>query len=145
MGDTLSYASSDDWVRVTLADSGVTEPSRGHARGDEVENFENVTGSAYDDELAGNNAANVLMGLAGDDELTGAEGDDTVEGGAGADELDGDNGNEADQTRDGVGAADVWTVTMAMSMVRRAVRLMSPVLCRFGRRCHGEPGDWLSR
>jgi Ca2+-binding RTX toxin-like protein len=97
--DTLSYENSDDWVRVTLADSGVTEPSRGHARGDEVENFENVTGSAYDDELAGNNAANVLMGLAGDDELTGAEGDDTVEGGAGADEMDGDNGNVDGQTR----------------------------------------------
>ena len=97
--DTLSYENSDDWVRVTLADSGVTEPSRGHARGDEVENFENVTGSAYDDELAGNNANNVLMGLAGDDELTGAEGDDTVEGGAGADEMDGDNGNVAGQTR----------------------------------------------
>ena len=96
--DTLSYESSDDWVRVTLTDAAATT-SRGHARGDTATNFENVTGSAYDDELAGNDAANVLMGLAGDDEITGGAGADTVEGGAGADELDGDNGNETGQTR----------------------------------------------
>ena len=98
--DTLSYANSNDWVRVTLADDGaLTEPSRGHARGDMAENFENVTGSAYDDELTGNNVANVLMGGDGDDELTGGAEADTVEGGAGADEMDGDDGNEVGQTR----------------------------------------------
>ena len=99
--DTLSYESSDDWVRVTLmnGNDAAATTSRGHARGDTAMNFENVTGSAYDDELTGNDAANVLMGLAGDDEITGADGADTVEGGAGADELDGDNGNETGQTR----------------------------------------------
>ena len=98
--DTLSYENSDDWVRVTLAADGTAATtSRGHARGDTATGFENVTGSAHDDELTGNNAANVLMGLAGDDEITGDDGDDTVEGGAGADELDGDNGNETGQTR----------------------------------------------
>ena len=98
--DTLSYENSDDWVRVTLAAAGTAATaSRGHARGDMATNFENVTGSAYDDELTGNDAVNTLMGLAGDDEITGADGNDTVEGGAGADELDGDNGNESDQAR----------------------------------------------
>ena len=45
--------------------------------------------SAYDDELTGNNAANVLTGGDGDDDLEGMEGNDTLEGGAGMDELDG--------------------------------------------------------
>ena len=101
MGDTLSYASSDDWVRVTLNDTGPATASRGHASGDEASNFENVTGSVYDDDLTGNNQANVLKGLDGDDELVGGDEADTLEGGAGADELDGDNGNLATQTRDG--------------------------------------------
>ena len=86
--DTLSYASSDSWVRVTLTDAAATV-SRGHARGDNATGFENVMGSAYDDELTGNGAANVLTGGAGDDELDGMGGNDTLEGGAGADELDG--------------------------------------------------------
>ena len=46
-GDTVSYASSDDRVRVELADDGgVFNPTKGHARGDTVSEFENVTGSA---------------------------------------------------------------------------------------------------
>ena len=88
--DTLSYASSDDWVRVTLGNVGdETTTSRGHASGDDASGFENVTGSAYDDDLTGNNQANVLMGGDGDDELVGGEDADTLEGGAGADEMDG--------------------------------------------------------
>ena len=98
--DTLSYENSDDWVRVTLNDNAAAaNTSRGHARGDTATGFENVTGSAYDDELTGNDGSNVLKGLAGDDEITGGDGADTVEGGAGADEMDGDNGNETDQVR----------------------------------------------
>ena len=89
-GDTLSYASSDSWVRVTLAAQGTAATvSRGHARGDTATNFENVLGSAYDDEITGNDDANVLTGGDGDDTLEGAGGNDTLEGGAGADELDG--------------------------------------------------------
>ena len=97
--DTLSYENSDDWVRVTLNDNAAATTSRGHARGDTATGFENVTGSAYDDELTGNEGNNVLKGLAGDDEITGGDGADTVEGGAGADEMDGDNGNVDDQAR----------------------------------------------
>ena len=61
--DTLSYASSDDWVRVSLNDSGTkATASRGHASGDEATGFENITGSAHDDDLTGNGGDNVLMG-----------------------------------------------------------------------------------
>ena len=87
--DTLSYESSDDRVRITLNDTGAATASRGHASGDMATNFENVRGSAHDDDLTGNSAANKLWGLAGDDDIDGAGGDDTIEGGAGADELDG--------------------------------------------------------
>ena len=89
MGDTLSYASSDDWVRVTLNDTGAATTSRGHASGDTATNFENVRGSAFDDDLTGNVNANRLWGGAGDDDIDGAGGNDTIEGGAGADKLDG--------------------------------------------------------
>ena len=88
-GDTLSYESSDDWVRITLNDTGNATASRGHASGDEASNFENVRGSAHDDDITGNNAANKLWGGAGDDDLDGEEENDTLEGGAGADKLDG--------------------------------------------------------
>ncbi len=89
--DTLSYESSDDWVRVTLNGASAATTSRGHASGDEAENFENLTGSAYDDDLTGDDVAagNVIKGLAGDDDIEGMGGNDTIEGGAGADELDG--------------------------------------------------------
>ena len=92
-GDTLSYANSDDRVRVTLVNNGQAETSRGHASRDAATGFENVTGSAYDDRLTGDENPNVLKGGAGDDDITGAAGADTVEGGAGADEMDGDDGN----------------------------------------------------
>ncbi len=92
--DTLSYESSDDWVRVTLNDSGEATASRGHASGDTATNFENLTGSAHDDDLTGNMDGNVIKGLAGDDDIEGGAGDDTVEGGAGADEVDGGAGTD---------------------------------------------------
>ena len=95
--DTLSYANSDRGVTINL--SGATDTaSGGHAQGDTIAGFENVTGSAYSDVLVGdddntadnaNTGGNVLKGLAGDDELIGGEGSDTIEGGAGADEMDG--------------------------------------------------------
>ena len=84
--DTVSYASSNDGIRVSLADG---TGSGGHASGDTISNFENVTGSMYNDELTGGRQDNVLKGLAGDDKLVGGGGNDTLEGGAGADMLDG--------------------------------------------------------
>ncbi|MCY4361275.1 MAG: hypothetical protein OXE42_03670 [Gammaproteobacteria bacterium] len=88
-GDTLSYEHSDDWVRITLNDTGAATASRGHASGDMATNFENVTGSASHDDLTGNVNNNILKGLAGDDDIDGAGGNDTIEGGAGDDKLDG--------------------------------------------------------
>jgi len=98
-GDTVSYASSDRGVRVRLGDGTTDETtgstaSRGHATGDVISGFENVTGSAHDDRLTAlvgvlTEGGSWLKGLDGDDVLKGGLGNDTLEGGAGADELDG--------------------------------------------------------
>ena len=89
IGDTLSYAGSDDWVRVTLNGTDQATTSRGHASGDTANGFENIRGSAHDDDLTGDGNANRLWGGDGDDVIKGLAGDDVIEGGAGADELDG--------------------------------------------------------
>ena len=93
-GDTVSYASSDDDVRVDLGDGTDSTARGGHAGGDTISGFENVIGSAYGDDLTARDGSagatgSTLQGLAGDDELEGGAGNDTLEGGAGADELNG--------------------------------------------------------
>ena len=126
--DTLSYESSDDWVRVTLNDTGAATASRGHASGDTATNFENIRGSAYDDDLTGNGEDNKLWGLAGDDDIEGAGGNDTIEGGAGADELDGgytdgdgdlvgNQGNSETNTLSYAGSDTYVTVNLATAKV----------------------------
>ena len=100
-GDTVSYRNSDRGVNIDLDNNpnndgtGSHTASGGHAQGDTLANFENVTGSAHDDNLDGDNNGNILKGLAGDDELRGFGGADTIEGGAGADEMDGGTNSDA--------------------------------------------------
>ena len=87
--DTVSYQGSDEGVAVDL---GTHRGSSGHARFDTIFEVENVTGSAYGDELAGDDGANRLDGAQGDDKLRGGGGNDVLEGGPGADELEGGAG-----------------------------------------------------
>ena len=98
-GDTVSYASSYRGVRVSLGDGTTTDGTGssarlGHASNDTISGFENVMGSAFDDDLTARTGTagavgSTLWGLDGDDNLEGGAGNDTLEGGAGADELDG--------------------------------------------------------
>ena len=143
IGDTVSYANSDRGVRVDLAGgqdvidaANTATASGGHASGDDIAGFENVRGSAFDDNLtarstdtdtstAGVQDGSMLWGLDGDDTLKGVGGNDTLEGGAGADELDGG----ASQTTE-----DVTANTEGKYLV----------LCQFGRGRHGEP-DYFHR
>jgi Ca2+-binding RTX toxin-like protein len=76
----------------------------------EVEQIENVTGTAFADQISGDAGNNVLIGGAGADALDGRSGDDTLVGGAdndnltggmGADRLDGGDG--ADTLNGGIG------------------------------------------
>ncbi|MCQ0988718.1 beta strand repeat-containing protein [Jiella marina] len=83
--DTLSYAGSAQGVVVRLSDGTATG---GDAAGDTFVNFENLTGSAHDDTLAGTTGANVLSGGAGNDTLIGLGGADFLHGGEGNDTFD---------------------------------------------------------
>ena len=71
--DWVSYRDSDAAVTVNLAE-GIVQG--GHAEGDVLTGIENVTGSAYDDVLVGNDEANRLEGGAGADRLEGGAGID---------------------------------------------------------------------
>ncbi|WP_420860380.1 hypothetical protein [Algirhabdus cladophorae] len=66
-------------------------------------NFEDITGSAYDDFLTGNTEANVINGAAGDDTLDGRDGDDVISGGAGNDRIIMRPGSGADTIDGGEG------------------------------------------
>ena len=103
--DTVSYENSDRDVTIELNDTAGTPGIAigGHAQGDVIVNFENVTGSRdYGDELRGNDGNNTLKGLGGDDEIEGGAGSDTIEGGAGADELHGGTTDTDTDNEDGV-------------------------------------------
>ncbi len=73
--DTASYMNSMSAVSVSLL-SG--EMLGGDAQGDTLFNIEHVTGSAFNDTLAGDSGNNVLRGLYGADILHGGDGSDTA-------------------------------------------------------------------
>jgi len=83
--DTASYQSSTGGVTVDL-DAGTG--AGGDAQGDILSGIENLSGSSYDDVLAGDFRNNSLSGGSGDDTLIGAGGDDTIAGGTGFDIVD---------------------------------------------------------
>ncbi len=83
--DTLIYTSSNAAVNVDL---GQNTTSGGHASGDQISGFENVTGSSFGDQLTGDTTANTINAGAGDDVITVTSGGDTVIGGFGNDTLD---------------------------------------------------------
>jgi Ca2+-binding RTX toxin-like protein len=87
--DTASYAESGAAVFISLFNDVA---AYGDAEGDELNSIENVTGSAYDDDLWGNDGVNILKGNDGNDSLKGFGGADTLFGGDGADDLLGMDG-----------------------------------------------------
>ena len=87
----MSYSTSDEAVDVNLG-TGIL--SGGHATGDIITGFDDISGSAYADRLTGSNADNDLEGLGGDDILDGRSGDDNLYGGAGDDILIGGSGSD---------------------------------------------------
>ena len=81
--DTLSYANATSRIIVSLITAAAQ--NTGGAGIDSVRYFENIVGSAFNDELSGDTGANVLDGGDGDDLLTGRGGGDSFIGGAGID------------------------------------------------------------
>jgi Ca2+-binding RTX toxin-like protein len=89
--DTASYTESGAGVFISL----ITDTAAyGDAEGDDLNSIENVTGSAFHDDLWGNDGANVLNGMGGNDTLKGYGGADTLLGGDGNDTLYGMDGDD---------------------------------------------------
>ena len=86
--DTVDYGASAGAVSVSGGAHGGVFALGGDAEGDVLSSVEGLVGSAGDDLLAGNDAANRLAGGAGDDLLVGGRGADTLEGGEGTDSAD---------------------------------------------------------
>jgi Ca2+-binding RTX toxin-like protein len=103
--DTLDYSSRTALVNVNLQTT--TGQNTGGGGTDTITNFENVTGTAFGDSLAGQNAitANVFLGGGGTDLIQGNTGADYIEGGDGADLIAGDILNNI-SSPDGVVAGD---------------------------------------
>jgi Ca2+-binding RTX toxin-like protein len=97
--DTASYAASNARVSIDLLNATA---SGGDAQGDILTSIENLTGSAFNDALMGDNGANVFAGGDGDDVLIAAAGDDDLSGGAGNDILNGGYGADHMDGGDGV-------------------------------------------
>ena len=93
--DTVSYKSSNEGVKVNLADNTV---SGGHAAGDTISGFENIIGSRYADTLTGDGSDNVIEGGGGGDTLHGGDGTDTLsyQGSSGGVTVDLRKGNQVD-------------------------------------------------
>ena len=87
--DLVSYADSTVGLRVSLLSSSL---NNGIATGDRYVSIENVAGSAYADNLSGDNLNNFVWGNAGNDLLYGNGGNDALYGGAGNDTLVGGAG-----------------------------------------------------
>lgn len=102
--DTADYSDAAAAVRVDLLKPSV---NIGEAKGDSYASVENVSGSKFDDRIAGTHGANELVGGDGNDELFGRGDGDVLIGGAGNDYLAGEGGNDrlngglGDDTLDG--------------------------------------------
>jgi Ca2+-binding RTX toxin-like protein len=102
--DTASYANAAGGVQAFLYRLGNGNGESAGADGfDILSNIENLTGSAFNDQLGGNNLDNVLEGGDGHDGLRGNGGNDVLLGGAGDDFL---NGSAGDDYIDGGSGSD---------------------------------------
>ncbi len=84
--DTLDLSQAAKAVRVNL--------TKDKLNGSAAENFENVTGTAFNDKIFGDHGDNVLAGQDGDDLLVGRGGDDVITGNKGDDIMLGGRGND---------------------------------------------------
>lgn len=103
-GDDLDGGSGVDWLLYTRSSGGVEidlyademtgmqSASGGDAEGDNIQNFERVSGSVHVDTFTGNEDANAFFGNAGDDIILGGAGNDSIRGGIGGDHLEGGEG-----------------------------------------------------
>ncbi|MFK7862282.1 MAG: beta strand repeat-containing protein [Granulosicoccus sp.] len=125
--DAASYEFSASAVRIDLASD---EPTRdGEGGSDTFDSIESAIGSAFDDELSGDEQDNILSGLGGDDILDGREGQDTLSGGAGNDILLPSLGSDSFDGGTGSDILDYSTFSPALAIsVRLNGDIYAPVL-----------------
>jgi len=100
--DTASYEHASGAVQVVLyLNANGDGDSTGADGEDLLSGIENLTGSAFNDQLIGNNQDNILSGGDGIDLLRGRGGNDTLHAGAGDDYLDGGLGDDVLDGGDG--------------------------------------------
>ena len=110
-----------DWFYIDIAAvanlSGYVISAYGQ---DNITEFENLSGSDFDDDLSGDSRSNIILGGDGDDSIGGYAGDDTLYGGAGNDgiwgsegndRLDGGRGNDNLHGNDGIDTAQYHGIT----------------------------------
>ena len=112
--DTVTYQNATAGVTVSLATTSAQ--NTGGAGSDTLSNFENLTGSAFNDTLTGSNAANVIRGLAGNDTINGGNGNDTLDGGTGNDTLTGGGNDDLFIYAPGYGADRITDFNVASSV-----------------------------
>lgn len=93
--DTASYADSAAAVLVDLRGTATVGTGvGGDAAGDILIGIENITGSAFNDQLRGDDFANIFLAGNGADLVFAFGGNDLIHGGAGNDSLDGGLGDD---------------------------------------------------
>ncbi|MDB4224992.1 M10 family metallopeptidase C-terminal domain-containing protein, partial [Granulosicoccus sp.] len=88
--DTVDFSGLGGGQSIDVILQGATVSTVTVANGDDqsISNVENIVGTAGDDQITGNEEANIIQSLAGDDMLGASAGADTLDGGAGSDTLD---------------------------------------------------------
>jgi len=81
--DTLDYSGVGAAITINLTRVSAFDTGGGGI--DTIRSVENVTGTAFDDTLLGNEFANILSGGGGNDSLVGGLSNDTLDGGTGID------------------------------------------------------------
>ncbi|WP_421590992.1 beta strand repeat-containing protein [Shinella sp. M27] len=112
--DRVSYAAATAGVVASL-----TSPAgnTGEALGDTYVSIENLTGSAFNDTLTGNNGVNLIIG---------GNGNDTLNGRAGSDTLTGGNGNDTFLFNTTLGATNIDKIT-DFNFVNDTIRLENSI------------------
>jgi Ca2+-binding RTX toxin-like protein len=86
--DTADYSDKTGAVSVTLSGAANASVSVAGSAEDTIRNVENVTSGSGNDQLVGDDLANILRGGAGNDVLRGGAGSDVLNGEAGIDTAD---------------------------------------------------------
>ena len=109
--DTISFSDAATGV---LADLGFPAGNTADAAGDTYVDLEHVEGSAFDDALRGDAAANRVKGGAGADTIIARDGDDTIVGDGGDDILLGGLGADRIDGGTGIDRAAYWQASAAL-------------------------------